>query len=174
MRISVLGFSCSGKTTFSNWLGETTNIPVFHLDQYVWKSPWIRNESFDMMELVRKESWIIDGTYYQQHLQERIEYSDFVIYLDCNIFVRFFRMIYRHITYFFFPQGKDPISQEINIKFLLLTMKKVYLIQPKLLHFLRKECNGRKKLIYVKGRKQIKNLMRRISNEDISKLFNSN
>lgn len=173
MRISILGFSCSGKTSFSNWLGKLSKLPVFHLDDYYWESPWVKNENFNVMDVVKCENWIIDGTYYHEFFEERILNSNYIIYLDCNIFVRIFRMIKRHIKYLLNPIGKNPISQKINGKFLLLTIRKIYTVQPQILHMLEKiECNGRS-FIYVKGKHQINKLMEQIKNEDILKLFNA-
>ena len=171
MRICILGFSCSGKSTFDSWLGDQTDPPVFHLDQYFWKYPWVRNESFDLMQIVCRRDWIIDGTYYQYNFYERLDRSNLIVYLDCGICVRVFRMVRRHIQYLLKPEGKNAISQKINLKFLLITLQKVLFVQPRLLSML--QTLYKSKLIYIKGFRETQIFMERIIHEDIFKLFNS-
>lgn len=171
LRICILGFSCSGKSTFSSWLGSQTGLPVFHLDQYFWKYPWVRNESFDLTQIICQKDWIIDGTYHQYNFQERLDHCDLIVYLDCGICTRIFRMIRRHIRYLQDSEGKNAISQKVNVKFLFITCQKVFFVQPRLLHMLREQYKS--KLIYIKGFRGTQTFMERIVHEDFLKLFNS-
>ena len=99
MNIIILGLSCSGKSTLANHLGKLLNLEVYHLDSYFWKSTWIRDETFDITHFIGKSNSIVDGNYFEYSFVERIQYCDFVIYIDCNIFARVMRMINRHLSY---------------------------------------------------------------------------
>lgn len=147
MTIVVLGLSCSGKSTFSNKLGKLLNLEVFHLDSYYWESPWIVDKTFDINDFVEKENSIIDGNYFNYAFTERLDYCDCIIYIDCNIFVRIFRMIKRHITYCLTPKKKNAVSQKINFYFVFITIYKQIYLQPKILQYLKN--NYHQKLVYI-------------------------
>ena len=123
------------------------------------------------MQIVCRRDWIIDGTYYQYNFYERLDRSNLIVYLDCGICVRVFRMVRRHIQYLLKPEGKNAISQKINLKFLLITLQKVLFVQPRLLSML--QTLYKSKLIYIKGFRETQIFMERIIHEDIFKLFNS-
>lgn len=86
-RIIVIGCSGSGKTTLSNILGETTGLPVIHLDKIFWKPGWVETPKEEFARLVeaeiRKERWIIDGNY-GGTMDKRIELCDTIIFLDLS------------------------------------------------------------------------------------------
>lgn len=153
MTIVVLGLSCSGKSTFSNRLGKLLNLDVFHLDSYYWKSPWIINDTFNINDYIKKENAIVDGNYFNLALTERLDYCDLILYINCNIFIRIFRMIRRHIFYCLNPKGKNAISQKINIHFVFTTIYKQIYWQPKILCYLKN--NYSQKLIYIKNVRNI-------------------
>lgn len=171
MHIAILGFSCSGKTTFSNKLGVILNLPVYHLDNYYWSSAWVKNSSFDITSLINQDDWIIDGTYSNCCFEERLDISDYIFYLDCNLLVRLWRMIRRHIMYFISPKGKNPVSQKVSIGFVLSTIRKVRYTQPRLLKCLQNKYS--EKLLYVKGVHYTNVLLERIKNDGFLKLFNT-
>jgi adenylate kinase family enzyme len=74
-----------GKTTLSNNLAEVLNLPVCHIDGIHHLENWeIRDKSERdkiILEKVKEEKWIIDGTY-SSTLKIRLENSDLIIYLD--------------------------------------------------------------------------------------------
>lgn len=84
-RISVIGGPGTGKTTLSNALSEKYNIPVTHIDGIHHLKNWeVRDKSERdkiILDIVSKYKWIIDGTYHDT-LTQRLEKSDFIIWLD--------------------------------------------------------------------------------------------
>ena len=99
-RILVIGSSGSGKSTFSRELSRIRGIPLYHLDKIYWRSGWnpIPEEVFneEMMKILPKEEWILDGNY-SQSLANRIQFSETVIFLDFKWPVCAFRVIRRNI-----------------------------------------------------------------------------
>lgn len=84
-RIMVIGSPGAGKSTFSRKLRDVTGLPLYYLDT-IWHKPDrtnISKEEFDirLMEIVKKERWIIDGNY-QRTLKKRLERCDTVFFLD--------------------------------------------------------------------------------------------
>lgn len=86
-RISVLGISGSGKSTFSRVLSEKTMLPAYHMDSLFWgpdwqerpESYWVKKEA----EIYNKAEWILEGYIDANHC-ERLKHSDLVIYLDIS------------------------------------------------------------------------------------------
>ena len=81
-RIAIIGLPGSGKSTFALQLGNILNIPVYHLDKYVFD----RKEKRDMLEflsmkeaLLKEESWIIEGCSFST-FEMRFARADMVIY----------------------------------------------------------------------------------------------
>jgi len=83
-RIAVIVRPCSGKSTFAINLGKILNIPVCHLDKYVFDGKTKR----DMQEFlsikqacIDEESWIIEGCSFST-LEMRLARADVLIYCD--------------------------------------------------------------------------------------------
>ena len=84
-KISIIGGSGTGKTTLSNNLGKVLNIPVYHIDGIHHLENWETRDKNErdriILEKIKEEQWIIDGTYHST-LRQRLQSSDLVIYLD--------------------------------------------------------------------------------------------
>ena len=84
-RICIIGGSGTGKTTLANNLGKQLNLPIYHIDGIHHLPNWeIRDKDERDKIILQKtdeERWIIDGTY-RSTLKQRLEKSDYVIYLD--------------------------------------------------------------------------------------------
>ena len=99
-RIAVIGCPGSGKTTFSNALGQMMQREVVHLDKVLWKPNWEmipyaeRKPIHD--KLVAGDQWIIDGMW-RSHLVDRLQRATLVIFLDYKRSVCMRRATLRHI-----------------------------------------------------------------------------
>ncbi|MBL4942305.1 MAG: adenylate kinase [Colwellia sp.] len=66
-RIVVIGSSCSGKSTFSQYLAKKSEVEYIELDQLHWLPNWKERPDEEFRELVNKatssSSWIVDGNY---------------------------------------------------------------------------------------------------------------
>ena len=84
-RIVVIGCSGSGKSTFSRKLQQVTGNPLHHLDKLYWLPGWELRSDVEQdriqKELVKEDSWIIDGNY-QRSLPIRLERADTVFFFD--------------------------------------------------------------------------------------------
>jgi adenylate kinase family enzyme len=81
----VLGPSGAGKTCFSTHLSKLLGIEAVHLDAYFWKPGWVATAEAEwravVSALVRKPSWVMDGTY-ERTLDLRVPAADAVILLE--------------------------------------------------------------------------------------------
>ena len=97
-RIAVIGCPGSGKTVFSDKLGQITNRAVVHLDKELWQPNWTM-PSYEERQamhqaLIEPNSWIIDGMW-MSHLDDRLTRATTVFFLDYKRSVCFWRMLKR-------------------------------------------------------------------------------
>ncbi len=102
MKIAVVGYSASGKSTFSKKLSAHYNIPVLHIDTIYFNENMTINDRtvtegriFDMM---KKDHWIIDGTY-RYLAQNRLEQADHIFLFNFGRWTCFFGLIRRYFKY---------------------------------------------------------------------------
>lgn len=122
-RISIIGGSGTGKTTLANNLGNVLKLPVYHIDGIHHLENWqIRDKNERdkiILEKVNEEKWIIDGTY-RSTLQQRLEKSDYIIYLDYSSLAQIKGVLCRFIK----NHGKEKeeipgCKERMNWKFFL-------------------------------------------------------
>lgn len=80
-KIFITGNAGSGKTTLSKILGKQLDLPVYSLDQIVWKPRWKKppasEKNREIKKLLNKKSWIIDGV-----STDVMKAADTVVFLD--------------------------------------------------------------------------------------------
>ena len=66
-RVSVVGTSCSGKTTFAKNLAQILKVKHIELDAIYWLPDWGERPNDEFLDLVEKEAaaaaWVFDGNY---------------------------------------------------------------------------------------------------------------
>lgn len=106
-RISIIGTSCAGKSTFARQLAAAHAIPHVELDDIHWNPNWIETPDDILRERVRAEiardAWVIDGNY-QQIRSELWARADTVIWLDYSFFTVFSRALKRTFRRVFFGE----------------------------------------------------------------------
>lgn len=99
-RLLILGCGGSGKSTYSRKLSKATGLNLVHLDSCYWKPGWKHTPLPEWEETVRnmvsKESWIIDGSYYGT-LDLRLQRADAVVFFDIPRMVCVWRVVKRRI-----------------------------------------------------------------------------
>lgn len=167
-RIMIIGGGGAGKTTLANELAKLFNIDVYHLDKLYWLPNWQRPDKETwfkkMEELLKLDSWIIDGTY-ESTLTKRLEKADLVIYLKINKYVRI-RNILKRIKKSKHTSRDDlalGCTEKLNLSFLKWAFQydKKYapLIEADLKKF------PKENIIVCKNKKDVNNLLNTLKGE---------
>ena len=102
MKILIVGYSASGKSTFAKKLASHYHIPVLHLDTIYFKANMeIEDKSLTestIRTFMKQPHWIIDGTY-RYLVLERFEACDHLFIFDMNRFSSFFGLLKRYQMY---------------------------------------------------------------------------
>lgn len=101
-KILVIGSGGAGKSTFAQRLGEVLKLEVIHLDSLYWSPGWVEMPKDKwrtiVEELVKRDSWIIDGNY-GGTLDIRLAACDGVIFLDVPRLICLRRVLKRVALY---------------------------------------------------------------------------
>jgi len=102
MKISVIGHSGSGKSSFAYKLAMHYGIEVTYLDKLKFKKHWKERNSEDLSKkiesIVNRQSWIIDGNYFK-FSEDRFLKADLIVYFDFNRLKCLYGAFIRRITY---------------------------------------------------------------------------
>lgn len=102
MKISIIGYSGTGKSTFGSNLSTIHNINVTHLDQLFFNPNWeeVDRTLFQSRidEVLIKDTWILEGNY-SRHSLQRLEESDEIFIFRFNRFRSLYNLIKRRIKY---------------------------------------------------------------------------
>jgi len=101
-RVLVIGSGGSGKTTFARRLAQRTKLPLIHLDALFWRPGWDPTPAAQWRatidELVRRETWIMDGNY-GGTLDIRLAACDTIVFLDLSRLVCLWRVLRRQLQH---------------------------------------------------------------------------
>ena len=101
MKISIIGYSASGKSTLAQDISQTYDLPLLHLDQVNMTENWQERDLDEAINIVenfmKQDDWVIDGNYSKLKKTERLALSDIIIFLNFNRFNCLARAIKRYI-----------------------------------------------------------------------------
>ncbi len=163
-RILVLGSSGSGKTTFSIRLSRILNIDAIHLDAVFWKPGWICTPQPEWKEivssLIRKESWVMDGTY-ESTLDLRIPAADTLIVVERSRWSCLWRVLKRKATVDDQRRPDAPPGQKLDRAFLRYIWQYPAVTKPFVMERIRR-YGPEKPLILLRSVNDIERLMRQV------------
>ncbi len=103
-KIHIIGSVGSGKTTLARELSSKLNIPLYELDNVIWKryeSGDIRRTEEEREEhfntIIHSETWIVEGVHNEEWVSNSFRNAELIIFLDTNYSVRIYRIIKRFI-----------------------------------------------------------------------------
>lgn len=101
-KIAIIGRSATGKSTLSELLSNVYNLPVYHVDDYIWpaKNSNVPEEVYlpILNNIINTDRWVMEG-YINKSMINRIHSADIVIYLDYSSFISLYRYIKRWFTH---------------------------------------------------------------------------
>ena len=141
MKIHVTGNAGSGKSTISKEISEIFALPLYGLDEIVWKENWVKTPAPErkskILKITNKSSWVIDGV-----SREARQAADFVIFLDRTPFLCALRAINRNIPYLFKSRPGLPDGCT-EIKILPYLMKLIFQFESKVKPYIVENLSGR-------------------------------
>lgn len=103
MKIQILGYSGSGKSTFAQELSKIYKIEQTHIDKLYFKDNWIEKDDKEVIEslskIINKDNWIVDGNYTRLLGNERNELADQIFIFEFNRFRCLINVVKRRIRY---------------------------------------------------------------------------
>jgi len=159
----VIGSSGAGKSQLSRSMGEILRLPVIHLDKEHWRPGWVeppKDEWRDRVEeLVKHESWIIDGNF-GGTMGIRIAAADSVVFLDLPRALCVWRTVKRVITYRkeTRPDMADGCDEKLDLVFLKWIWDFPKRTRPKILRLLG-EIEGKKPIFRLRSRKDVERFL---------------
>lgn len=124
MKIAIIGYSGSGKSTTAKHLGNLFHLPVLHLDAIHFTAGWQERDQIDALSLVssfmKQADWIIDGNFTDLLQPQRLQEADLIVFMNFSrwnclrrIFQRYRR--YRGKTR---PDMAENCNEKIDKEFL--------------------------------------------------------
>ncbi|MFN2513084.1 MAG: DNA topology modulation protein [Pyrinomonadaceae bacterium] len=148
-KILVIGSGGAGKSTFAKRLGRNLKLEVIHLDSLYWSPGWVEMPKDKwreiVEELVKGDSWIIDGNY-GGTLDLRLAACDGVVFLDVPRWICVGRVLKRVARY---RKGRRPdvaagCPERVNAEFLKYIWDYPRKRKPRLLEKLKSYSQTRK------------------------------
>lgn len=104
MKLAIIGYSGSGKSSLARSLSQHYSLPLLHLDQLRFAPNWQENSAEEMTRklqdfLNRESSWVIDGNYSTCFFEERMEQADHIILMDFSRWTCLYRAFKRYLHY---------------------------------------------------------------------------
>ena len=161
-KIAIIGSPGAGKSTLAQQLGESLDIETIHLDCYFWQPDWRekpRETRIEILkELVRKERWIIEGTYLGSS-EPRLNAADTIIFLDIPLWLCLYRIIQRYNKYR--GQSRPDLPEGCTDKLTLLYMLKVLAFPFRGRRTTKQKLRSykAKQIFWLRSRKEIKDFL---------------
>jgi adenylate kinase family enzyme len=164
-KILVIGSGGAGKSTFSRRLGKILDLEVIHLDVLYWHRGWVETPKPEwrrtVEELVKRDSWIIDGNY-SGTFDIRFEACDTVIFLDVPRLICLWRLLKRKALYRSVgrPDMAQGCDEKLSLEFIRWVWAYPTRVRPKVMRLLR-ESSASKNIFHLRKRADIEGFLRR-------------
>ncbi|MCM2603177.1 DNA topology modulation protein [Rossellomorea marisflavi] len=162
-KVVLIGSGGSGKSTLATRLGEAIDLPVWHLDQLLWKPGWVPVEREEVREiqrkLVTKEKWIIDGNY-GSTMEFRMDAADTIIFLDLSRWRCSYRAMKRMFRYHgkSRPDMREGCEERLDLTFLKWIWQYPKEKRPGILQKLA-AYSGEKTIIHLKSPREVRSFL---------------
>ncbi|SHE42112.1 adenylate kinase [Vibrio gazogenes] len=122
-KVAVFGKPGSGKSTVSKALALASGLPLHQLDSMVYKpnGEFVAREEFDAAynEILRSDSWVIDGLGPINSFYERLAAADTLVYIDLPYSVSYWFVTKRLLKGLFvkpegWPDGCSILKGSLN------------------------------------------------------------
>lgn len=117
-KVLVIGSCGAGKSTFAKRLQKATGLKLIHLDRHYHKPDWGKPTADEwrgiVENLVKDESWIMDGNY-GGTMELRMRHADTVFWLDLPRTTCTWRILKRTVTQY--NKNRPDMAEGCNERF---------------------------------------------------------
>jgi adenylate kinase family enzyme len=158
-RIIIIGSGGAGKSTLARRLSAITGIPATHLDSLYWQPGWKETDKAAWRQmnedLIRQDSWLIDGNY-GGTIDIRLAAADTIVFLDMPRLVCLYGVIARwlHHRGRTRPDMAAGCPEKIDWAFLVWVWNYRVRSRPKVLAKM-KEYEDRKQVVVLRSRREV-------------------
>ena len=103
MKIAIIGYSGSEKSTLAKKLSKFYNCPLLYLDTVQFESGWkvrdINKGCLIVEEFMKNDSWVIDGNYNKFLQKKRLDLADKIIFMNFPRRICFPQAYKRYVKY---------------------------------------------------------------------------
>ena len=166
-RVMVIGSGGAGKSTLSRRLGELLGVEVIHLDVEHWRPGWTEPSKEEwrarVEELVRRDSWVMDGNYLGT-MEERLDACDTVVFLDLPRTLCLWRILKRMVKYRNRrrPDMAEGCGETLDLKFLRWVWDYPKQTRPAVLELL-EEGAGARRVHRLRSRAEVERFLRSVA-----------
>lgn len=159
----MIGSGGAGKSTFAKRLGARLKAEVIHLDSVYWRPGWVETPKAEwaktIEELLKRESWIMDGNY-SGTLAQRLKACDTVIFLDLPRSVCLWRVGKRWLLYWnrTRPDMGAECREKLSLEFLRWVWNYPQATKPGVLEKLRAHAAG-KRIIFLRSQAEVEQFL---------------
>ena len=111
-RITIIGNAGGGKSTLAARLADILDLPHYPLDHIQWQAGWTPTPAneFDRKhrELLRRDSWVIDGFGGMADIEERLNAAETVLFIDLPLWRHYWWALKRQAKSLFRPDPHAP------------------------------------------------------------------
>ncbi len=119
MKLLIVGYSCSGKSYFSNRIADEFNIPLLQIDSVFYepghttlvaRNP--KDVTTDVISFIKEnDNWVIDGGYDRTGLYECCKIADRIVFMKINRFARLINLRRRYVHRHDLTEGIKKFSK---------------------------------------------------------------
>ena len=162
-KVLVIGPGGAGKSTLARRLGERLGIEVVHLDKRYWRPGWVETPKDEwrrtVEELLRRDSWIMDGNY-SGTLGPRFEACDTVVFLDMPRALCLWRvgkrlLMYRNVAR---PDMAEGCRERFSPEFVRWIWNYSRRSRPKVLEMLESDSHG-KRIVRLRSQAEVEKFL---------------
>jgi adenylate kinase family enzyme len=170
-KVLVIGPGGAGKSTFAQQLGRLLKIEVLHLDRFYWHSGWVETPKSEwskkVEQLLSRDAWIMDGNY-SGTLEQRVQASDTIIFLDLPPMLCLWRVMKRAAKYRNMnrPDMSEGCNERLTLEFILWIWNYRRRSRPKVLKLL--ESGAGKRIVRLRSPAEVTQFLARIAGDRMS------
>lgn len=174
MRIAIIGYSGSDKSTLAVSLGTVFQAEVLHFDRVQFLPGWEIRAQEDKERIVKEfldshDSWVIDGNYSKLFYERRMAEADLIIMVLFNRLSCLWRVVLRYIKYKnrTRPDMGEGCNEKLDREFIRWVLHDQRTARAKK-RYVQVYSQYKEKVIIVKNQRQLDGCLRKLEQSAVA------